>query len=219
MDTIKIFLNNDSIITTEGELQGLSSGKYIKAKLIDKMLVLTTTDTPELYNPYYLFTKSFDSPLFTRFVISYLYWKGVSGMVLKNIDGSYIDCGLNETELKNEIDDIGKTIEFSDCIKNVEVRSVHDLLFASDDYNSWKNLNEQQEVLDAKSQLDHDVDIIKTKLGMDIVRSLNLHIVELMTVVGKNQFKSGYCLGLNYLADLSDIPGNTITERLKEELE
>ena len=40
-----------------------------------------------------------------------------------------------------------------------------------------------------------------------------------MRVVSKNQFKSDYCLGLNYLADLSDIPGNTIAERLKEELE
>lgn len=74
-------------------------------------------------------------------------------------------------------------------------------------------------MLVAKSQLDHDVDIIKAKLGMDIVRSLNLHIVELMKVVGKNQFKTGYSLGINYLADLSGIPGNTIADRLKEELE
>ena len=67
--------------------------------------------------------------------------------------------------------------------------------------------------------LETSIDKVKASLGADIAQELNDNICEVITMMSMNQFKLGYSLALEYLADLSGYPGNTIAERVKAELD
>ena len=60
---------------------------------------------------------------------------------------------------------------------------------------------------------------MRNKLGADTAEELNNNICEVIKLMSRDQFKLGYGLGLEYLADLSGLPGNTISERVKAELD
>ena len=220
MDNLKIYLNTYNLIKVKGKLRDLKDGELIQARLMKSNLMISITDNPELFNPKFMYFKSLDSLSFRRFVTNYLYYKEKPGIVLTNINGTYYnDSELDEAHLKNEIEDLGKLGSTNKCNKNVEVASISDLLYASNDYNPEYDHVASEEFLLASNNLDSTIHKSKVALGTEIMQELYNNIFEVEKLMCMNQFKLGYSLGLEYLADLSGIPGNTIAERVKAELD
>ena len=107
----------------------------------------------------------------------------------------------------------------SSITQNVEVESISDLLYASNDYNPEQDHVASPEFQAVSEKLEKSIDKVKAALGADIAQELNDSICEVITMMSMNQFKLGYNLALEYLADMSGLPGNTIAERVKAELE
>ena len=220
MDNLTIYLDKDELIQVKGKMRDLKDGELIQARLMKSNLMLSITDNPELFNSKFMYFKSLDDLSFKRLATNYLYYKEKTGIVLTNINGTYYnDSELDEVHLKNEIDDLGKLGSTHNCNKNVEVESISDLLYASNDYNPEQDHVASPEFQAASGKLEETIDKVKSTLGADIAQELNDNICEVITKMSMNQFKLGYSLALEYLADLSGLPGNTIAERVKAELE
>ena len=218
MDNLTIFINKDEQIEIKGMMRDLKDGEYIQARLLKSNLMLMVDDNPELYNQRFMYFKSLDDLAFRRLITNYLYYKQTPGIVLTNINGTYYDSELDEAHLYKEIENLGKLATANHCNKNVEVVSISDLLFCSNDYNP-----EQEHIVSTKFQnvsqkLEKTIDKVRNKLGADTADELNSNICEVIKLMSRDQFKLGYGLGLEYLADLSGLPGNTISERVKAEL-
>ncbi len=219
MDNLTIFINKDEQIEIKGMMRDLKDGEYIQARLLKSNLMLMVDDNPELFNQKFMYFKSLDDLAFRRLITNYLYYKQVPGIVLTNINGTYYDSELDEVHLYKEIENLGKLATANNCNKNVEVENISDLLFSSNDYNP-----EQEHITSTKFQavsqkLEKTIDKVKNKLGADTAEELNSNICEVIKLMSRDQFKLGYSLGLEYLADLSGLPGNTISERVKAELD
>ena len=220
MDNLKIYLNTNNLLKVKGKLRDLKDGELIQARLMKSNLMLSITNNPEFFNSKFMYFKSLDDLTFKRLATNYLYFKEKPGIVLTNINGTYYnDSELDEVHLKNEIDDLGKLGSTHNCNKNVEVESISDLLYASNDYNPEQDHIASEEFKAVSEKLEKTIDKVKAALGTDIAQELNDNICKVMTMMSMNQFKLGYSLGLEYLADLSGIPGNTIAERVKAELD
>lgn len=220
MDNLKIYIDTNDLIKIKGKMRDLKEGELIQARLMKSNLMLSITDNPELFNEKFMYFKSLESLTFYRLVTNYLYYKETPGIVLTNINGTYYHDGeLDEEFIKNEIEDLGELGSVNGCNKNVEVETISDLLYASNDYNPEQEHIASEEFLVASDNLDNTIYKIKTALGADIVQKLDNNICEVIKLMNMNQFKLGYSLALEYLADLSSLPGNTIAERVKAELE
>ncbi len=220
MDNLTIYLSTDDLIKVKGKMRDLKDGELIQARLMKSNLMLSITDNPEFFNSKFMYFKSLDDLSFKRLATNYLYYKEKPGIVLTNINGTYYnDSELDEVHLKNEIDDLGKLGSTHNCNKNVEVESISDLLYASNDYNPEQDHVASPEFQAVSEKLEKTIDKVKASLGADIAQELNDSICEVITMMSMNQFKLGYNLALEYLADMSGLPGNTIAERVKAELE
>lgn len=219
MDNLTIFINKDEQIEIKGMMRDLKDGELIQARLLKSNLMIMVDDNPELYNQKFMYFKSLDDLAFRRLITNYLYYKQVPGIVMTNINGTYYDSELDEVHLYKEIENLGKLAKANNCNKNVKVTSISDLLFCSNDYNP-----EQEHIVSTKFQtvsqkLEKTIDKVRNKLGADTAEELNSSICEVIKLMSRDQFKLGYSLGLEYLADLSRLPGNTISERVKAELD
>ena len=219
MDNLTIFINKDEQIEIKGMMRDLKDGEYIQARLLKSNLMIMVDDNPELYNQKFMYFKSLDDLAFRRLITNYLYYKQVPGIVMTNINGTYYDSELDEAHLYKEIENLGKLAKANRCNKNVELESISDLLFSSNDFNP-----KQEHIVSTKFQtvsqkLEKTIDKVRNKLGADTADELNSNICEVIKLMSRDQFKMGYGLGLEYLADLSGLPGNTISERVKAELD
>ena len=220
MDNLTFYIDTTDLIKVKGKMRDLKEGELIQARLMKSNLMLSITDNPELFNPKFMYFKSLESLTFYRLITNYFYYKEAPGIVLTNINGTYYHEGdLDEEYLKNEIDDLGELGTIKGCNKNVEIETISDLLFASNDFNPEQEHIASEKFLVASHNLDSTIYKIKTALGADIVQKLDNNICEVIKLMNMNQFKLGYSLALEYLADLSSLPGNTIAERVKAELE
>ena len=220
MDNLTIYLSTDDLIKVKGKMRDLKDGELLQARLMKSNLMLSITDNPELFNSKFMYFNSLDDLSFKRLATNYLYYKNIPGIVLTNINGTYYhDSELDEVHLKNEIEDLGKLGSTHNCNKNVEVEIISDLLYASNDYNPEQEHIASLEFQAVSEKLEKSIDKVKASLGADIAQELNDNICEVITMMSMNQFKLGYSLALEYLADLSGFPGNTIAERVKAELE
>lgn len=218
MDNLTIFINKDEQIEIKGMMRDLKDGELIQARLLKSNLMIMVDDNPELYNKKFMYFKSLDDLAFRRLITNYLYYKQVPGIVMTNINGTYYDSELDEAHLHKVIENLGKLATANRCNKNVEVESISDLLFSSNDFNP-----EQEHIVSTKFQtvsqkLEKTIDKVRNKLGADTAEELNNNICGVIKLMSRDQFKLGYSLGLEYLADLSGLPGNTISERVKAEL-
>lgn len=220
MDNLTFYIDTTDLIKVKGKMRDLKEGELIQARLMKSNLMLSITDNPELFNPKFMYFKSLESLTFYRLITNYFYYKEAPGIVLTNINGTYYHEGdLDEEYLKNEIDDLGELGTIKGCNKNVEIETISDLLFASNDFNPEQEHIASPEFQLASNNLDNTIYKIKVALGTDIIQELNDNICEVIKLMNMNQFKLGYSLALEYLADLSSLPGNTIAERVKAELE
>ena len=220
MDNLTFYIDTNDLIKIKGKMRDLKDGELIQARLMKSNLMLSITDNPELFNEKFMYFKSLEDLSFKRLITNYFYYKETPGIVLTNINGTYYHDGeLDQEFIKNEIDDLGELGTIKGCNKNVEVETISDLLFASNDYNPEQEHITSEEFLVASNNLDNTIYKIKVALGTDIVQKLDNNICEVIKLMNMNQFKLGYSLALEYLADLSSLPGNTIAERVKAELE
>ena len=220
MDNLTIYIDTNELIQVKGKMRYLKDGELIQARLMKSNLMLSITDNPELFNEKFMYFKSLNDLTFYRLITNYLYYKDKPGIVLTNINGTYYhDSEFDEENLKNEITDLGKLGTVNGCNKNVEVETISDLLYASKDYNPEQDHVGTEDYLLASHNLDYTIHKIKAALGTEIMQELYNNIYEVVTLMSMNQFKLGYNLALEYLADLSGFPGNTIAERVKVELD
>ena len=219
MDNLTIFINKDEQIEIKGMMRDLKDGEYIQARLLKSNLMIMVDDNPELYNQKFMYFKSLDDLAFRRLITNYLYYKQIPGIVMTNINGTYYDSELDEAHLYKEIENLGKLATANLCNKNVEVVSISDLLFSSNDFNPEQEHIASPEFQTVSKKLEKTIDKVRNKLGADTAEELNSNICEVIKLMSRDQFKLGYGLGLEYLADLSGLPGNTISERVKAELD
>lgn len=218
MDNLQIYLNKDEIIEIKGSMD-LSEGEFIQARLISGNLMLKVVNDPEFFNPKFMYFRSLDDLSFKRLMINYLFFKEVPGVILMNSDGTFIDIELDKEALKNEIEDLGELGAAKNCNKYMEIGSITDLLYVSNDYNPDKEILTSPEFKAAFDKLNETVEKINVALGKKIVYELNYNICQVIKLMNVDQFKLGYNIALEHLADLIGYPGNSIEERVKAELE
>lgn len=218
MDNLQIYLTKDEIIEIKGSMD-LSEGEFIQARLISGNLMLKVVNDPEFFNPKFMYFRSLDDLSFKRLMINYLFYKEVSGVILTNSDGTYLDIELDKDTLKNEIENIGELSTAKNCNKYMEIGSITDLLYVSNDYNPDKEILTSPEFKAAFDKLNETVEKINVALGKKIVYELNYNICQVIKLMNVDQFKLGYNIALEHLADLSGYPGNSIEERVNAELE
>ena len=218
MDNLQIYLNKDEIIEIKGSMD-LSEGEFIQARLISGNLMLKVVNDPEFFNPKFMYFRSLNDLSFKRLMINYLFFKEVPGVILMNSDGTFIDIELDKEALKNEIEDLGELGAAKNCNKYMEIGSITDLLYVSNDYNPDKEILTSPEFKAAFDNLNETVEKINVALGKKIVYELNYNICQVIKLMNVDQFKLGYNIALEHLADLIGYPGNSIEERVKAELE
>lgn len=218
MDNLQIYLNKDEIIEIKGRMD-LSEGEFIQARLISGNLMLKAVDDPEFYNPRFMYFKSLEDLSFKRLMINYLFYKEVPGVIMTNSNGTYFDIELDKDTLKNEIDNLGELGATKNCNKYMEIGSITDPLYISNDYNPDKEILTSPEFKAAFDKLNETVKKINAALGKKIVYELNYNICQVIKLMNVDQFKLGYNIALEHLADLSGYPGNSIEERVKAQLE